>query len=245
MPARLVWHRTIRLYVGGAAYRLEAWLNGQYIGTHEGAYTAFCLDATASRTPPVKQQIVIRVTSLSRTSKSTAWSSRTCPFRSNPGTYAEGGFWGEFGSRPFRDYGRIDRGRTGLTPEMATSRDYEVERRFRSRYRLDLLVTVDPDSATRRLPSGWRDPVAVPPGRANAFSADIRLRPTYAVVVEHPRSVSRSRRACRGRRVNRLTYTTSGCVTSRLFSYMAHYRFSTANRSKFVALCCSRISRLV
>ena len=59
--------RVLRLHFGGASYRAEAWLNGVYVGSHEGAYTPFSFDVTSAIRAGAENQLVVRVAALSKT----------------------------------------------------------------------------------------------------------------------------------------------------------------------------------
>src|SRR5688572_22974592 len=86
--------RTVRLHVGGASYRTEAWLNGRFLGTHEGAYTAFWFDATATARLGGPNELVLRITSLSLTRTIDGMALREMPVSKQSWLYPEGGLWG-------------------------------------------------------------------------------------------------------------------------------------------------------
>jgi hypothetical protein len=86
--------RAIRLHVEGACYRLEAWVNGIYAGSHQGAYTPFWLDATNHTRPGEINDIVLRVTSLSRARTVDGMLLQEMPVAKQSWYYAEGGLWG-------------------------------------------------------------------------------------------------------------------------------------------------------
>ncbi|MGH2559198.1 MAG: sugar-binding domain-containing protein, partial [Thermomicrobiales bacterium] len=87
--------RVIRLHVGGASYRTEAWLNGRFVGSHEGAYTAFRFDVTAAARPGAANELVLRITSLSRTDAVDGMVLKQMPVSKQSWYYAEGGLWGD------------------------------------------------------------------------------------------------------------------------------------------------------
>jgi beta-galactosidase/beta-glucuronidase len=58
--------KALRLHVDGASYRAEAWLNGAYLGSHEGAYTPFCFDVTPFARYGDDNRLVVRVAGLSK-----------------------------------------------------------------------------------------------------------------------------------------------------------------------------------
>ena len=53
--------RVVRIKFGAASHFAEAWLNGEPIGTHEGGYTPFALDAGAALRPGEENTLVVRV----------------------------------------------------------------------------------------------------------------------------------------------------------------------------------------
>ncbi len=58
-PARI--GPRVRLHVGAANYRAEGWLNGAPIGVHDGGYTPFSWDVTATVRAGRKNRLVIRI----------------------------------------------------------------------------------------------------------------------------------------------------------------------------------------
>ena len=58
--------RVVYLRFSGASYRSDVWLNGVYLGSHEGAYTPFRFDATAAARPGAENELVVRVTGLAK-----------------------------------------------------------------------------------------------------------------------------------------------------------------------------------
>jgi hypothetical protein len=53
--------RRIRLTIGASDYLTRAWLNGQFVGQHEGGYTPFAFDLTDHVNPRGTNHLVIRV----------------------------------------------------------------------------------------------------------------------------------------------------------------------------------------
>ncbi|MDI7274733.1 MAG: glycoside hydrolase family 2 TIM barrel-domain containing protein, partial [Anaerolineae bacterium] len=87
--------RVVRLHFGGASYRAEAWLNGAYVGSHEGAYTPFCFDVTRLVRPGTENQLVVRVAALSRATDVDGMPLAQCPASKQSWYYPYGGLWGE------------------------------------------------------------------------------------------------------------------------------------------------------
>ncbi len=53
--------RVVRIKFGAASHYAEAWLNGEPIGSHEGGYTPFALDASAALLPGKENTLIVRV----------------------------------------------------------------------------------------------------------------------------------------------------------------------------------------
>ena len=47
------------LHFGAVDYRAEVWVNGQYVGGHEGGHTPFTVDITRSLRPEEPEQVVV------------------------------------------------------------------------------------------------------------------------------------------------------------------------------------------
>lgn len=87
--------QSVRLCVGGAAYRLDAWLNGRYLGSHEGAYTPFWLDVSGALRYGGQNELVLRVASLSKTAAVDGLLLPQCPASKQSWYYIEAGLWGD------------------------------------------------------------------------------------------------------------------------------------------------------
>ncbi len=87
--------RTIGLCFGGAAYRAEAWLNGHYLGSHEGAYTPFRFNATPAANIGGENELIVRVASLSRSADVDGMVLRHSPASKQSWYYTYGGLWGD------------------------------------------------------------------------------------------------------------------------------------------------------
>ncbi|UCC64406.1 MAG: beta galactosidase jelly roll domain-containing protein, partial [Anaerolineae bacterium] len=83
------------LRFGGASYRAEVWLNGAYVGSHEGAYTPFCFDVTPSLRAGTENQLVVRVASLSKTQDVDGMVLQESPASKQSWYYTHGGLWGQ------------------------------------------------------------------------------------------------------------------------------------------------------
>jgi len=90
------WHgRVVRLCIGGASYRLDAWLNGRYVGSHEGAYTPFSFDVTGAACFGASNELVLRVASLCKTQAVDGLVLQHCPASKQSWYYIEAGLWGD------------------------------------------------------------------------------------------------------------------------------------------------------
>jgi beta-galactosidase len=85
--------RLVYLRFGGASYRAEAWLNGHYLGSHEGAYTPFWFNATAAARIGDENELVVRVAGLSRTSEIDGQALQHAPASKQSWFYIESGLW--------------------------------------------------------------------------------------------------------------------------------------------------------
>lgn len=56
--------RAVRITCEGASNRADVWLNGAYVGGHEGAYTPFGFDVTTMLRFDADNELVMRVASL-------------------------------------------------------------------------------------------------------------------------------------------------------------------------------------
>jgi hypothetical protein len=65
VPADWTNH-ALSLEFGGASYRADVWLNGTYLGGHEGSYTPFAFDVTDRVRRDEENELVVRVAGLAR-----------------------------------------------------------------------------------------------------------------------------------------------------------------------------------
>ena len=87
--------QVVRLHSHGAAYRCEAWVNGRFAGTHEGAYTPFAFDLTDCLRPGADNELVLRVAALSRTRAVDGLEMQHAPAAKQAWYYMYGGLWGD------------------------------------------------------------------------------------------------------------------------------------------------------
>jgi beta-galactosidase len=79
----------------GVAYRAEAWVNGQYAGSHEGAYTPFSFDITQLARAGEVNSLVVRVAGLSRAWPVDGQVLEQAPASKQNWYFPLGGIWGE------------------------------------------------------------------------------------------------------------------------------------------------------
>ncbi len=87
--------RVLHLRFGGASYRAEVWLNGVYVGSHEGAYTPFEFDVTSLVRVGSENQLVVRVAALSKTTDVDGMVLQQSPASKQSWYFTHGGLWGE------------------------------------------------------------------------------------------------------------------------------------------------------
>jgi beta-galactosidase len=91
------------IHFEGVCYRAEAWINGRYLGSHEGAYTPFWFDVTPWLLPGKENELVLRVASLSKTKPVDGILLKHVPASKQSWYYTHGGPWGKvwLESRPW------------------------------------------------------------------------------------------------------------------------------------------------
>lgn len=86
--------QVVRLYFQGASYRVEVWVNQNYVGSHEGAYTPFWFDVTGSVRFDSENELIVRVAALSKTKVVDGMMLQHAPASKQSWYYAYGGLWG-------------------------------------------------------------------------------------------------------------------------------------------------------
>lgn len=87
--------KVLQLHFGGVSYRAEVWLNGTYVGSHEGSYTPFGFDVTSLIRAGSENQLVVRVAALSKTKDVDGMVLWQSPASKQSWYYTHGGVWGE------------------------------------------------------------------------------------------------------------------------------------------------------
>lgn len=86
--------QAVVLHCEGASYRTEAWLNGHYLGSHEGAYTPFSFELSPFLKSEDDNELILRVAGLSRTRPIDGMVLAQMPASKQSWYYAYGGVWG-------------------------------------------------------------------------------------------------------------------------------------------------------
>ena len=87
--------RRVELVFEGVSYLTSVWVNGEYVGSHEGAYTPFRFDITSCLHPLEENQLVVRVSSLSKTRAVDGILLHEAPAAKQSWYYTFGGIWGD------------------------------------------------------------------------------------------------------------------------------------------------------
>src|SRR4026208_1251156 len=87
--------KAVQLHFEGGSYRAEVWLNGRFVGAHMGAYTPFSLDVTSFIRTDSSNELIVRVTALSRTKDVDGMVLKFLPASKQGWYYVFGGIWGK------------------------------------------------------------------------------------------------------------------------------------------------------
>ena len=87
--------RVLHLRFGGASYRAEVWLNGRFLGSHEGSYTPFWFDVTEAARLGDENELVVRVAGLSKHQDVDGQPLLQAPISKQHWFYTESGLWGD------------------------------------------------------------------------------------------------------------------------------------------------------
>jgi beta-galactosidase len=175
--------RVLNLRFGGASYRAEVWLNGRFLGSHEGAYTPFWFDVTEAARIGDENELVVRVAGLSKHRDVDGQPLLQAPISKQHWFYTESGVWGDVA---------LD-----AIPVLSIH-DAVIEPDVRNETVTVEVVTRNADAGVRsatlaltiRSPAGTvvrelRQPLAIPPGVAR-FRYHLELRRPQRWSHEHP-----------------------------------------------------------
>jgi len=87
--------KNVLLRFEGVFYRCEVWVNGSYVGSHEGGYTPFSFDVSAHLRSGEENYLVVRVASLSKTRPVDGLLLHQSPASKQSWYYVYAGIWGE------------------------------------------------------------------------------------------------------------------------------------------------------
>ena len=86
--------KAILLDFEGAIYTCQAWVDGQFAGSHEGGYTPFWLDVSGLVQPGHESTLIVRVAVPSRTQDVDGINLYQAPLSKHSWYYTYGGLWG-------------------------------------------------------------------------------------------------------------------------------------------------------
>jgi hypothetical protein len=87
--------RAVLLHFEGVIYRCEAWIDSQYVGSHEGGYTPFWFDITRFVRYGDQSELTVRVTALSQKKAVDGMLLHQTPLSKQSWYYTYGGIWGQ------------------------------------------------------------------------------------------------------------------------------------------------------
>jgi beta-galactosidase len=87
--------RPVLLHFEGVIYRCEAWIDGHYVGSHEGGYTPFWFDITPNIRYGDPCELIVRVAALSKKNAVDGMLLHQTPLSKQSWYYAYGGIWGQ------------------------------------------------------------------------------------------------------------------------------------------------------
>ena len=168
--------RVLYLRFGGASYRTEVWLNGHYLGSHEGAYTPFRFDATSAARIGAENELVVRVAGLSRKRDIDGMPLQQMPASKQSWYYIESGLWGDVSLEAVP---RLSCHDVAIQPDLRREAvGVEVVIRNAHASACPVALSLDVLSPAGEVASARREQVTVPPGIA---------RLTYRLDVPRPR----------------------------------------------------------
>lgn len=191
--------RALRLEFGGASYRADVWLNGTYLGGHEGSYTPFAFDVTDRVRRDAENELVVRVAGLARKGQVDGRVIDHVPHSKQDWYYLYSGLWG---SVQLVARSRIAIESVSIEPYLRREQvrlEVAIENRTESpqSVRLDIEI-LDPDGGVTfthglvvQSPPGITSPefrIALPHGRAwncetpNLYTARVAIRQGDAVL---------------------------------------------------------------
>ena len=87
--------RPVLLHFEGVIYRCEAWIDGRFVGSHEGGYTPFWFEITPYIHYGNQCELIVRVAALSKKRAVDGMLLHQAPLSKQSWYYAYGGIWGQ------------------------------------------------------------------------------------------------------------------------------------------------------
>ena len=87
-------NKSVELVFGGVSYLATVWINGKFIGSHEGAYTPFRFSVTDCLHGSEENCLIVRVASLSKTGAVDGILLKDAPAAKQTWNFPFGGIWG-------------------------------------------------------------------------------------------------------------------------------------------------------
>ena len=87
--------RPVLLHFDGVIYRCEAWIDGRFVGSHEGGYTPFWFEITPYIHYGDQCELIVRVAALSKEKAIDGMLLHQTPLSKQSWYYAYGGIWGQ------------------------------------------------------------------------------------------------------------------------------------------------------
>ena len=87
--------KAILLHFEGVIYRCDAWIDGNYIGSHEGGYTPFSFDINPFIQNGREHLLIVRVAALSKKKVVDGMQIQHAPLSKQSWYYVFGGIWGQ------------------------------------------------------------------------------------------------------------------------------------------------------
>ena len=91
--------KCVQIHFEGAIYRCEGWIDGKFVGGHEGGYTQFWFDLTNFIQFGVEHNLVVRVLALSKSGPVDGMVLEQTPLSKQSWYYVYGGLWGKVSLR--------------------------------------------------------------------------------------------------------------------------------------------------
>ncbi len=164
--------RRLELRFLGASYSAQAWLNGAYLGSHEGAYTPFSFDATAAARLGSENELVVRVSGLSKGAEVDGLALRHAPASKQSWYYTYSGLWGAV---TLLALPRVSLAGLAIEPDLARERvGVELTVRNAGEAHRPLDITLQVVDRLGKVAAEERLALTAPPGKAR-FTQRIRL----------------------------------------------------------------------